>query len=152
MFFFYFEGFCGDGREGQLTTLWDNLLGPNLLDRGVISDVLLCHLTDLENKALGLSCFFAVFLFLVDAQHARCLNAVDTFKEPSFMGVMPVVNENGTVSVSVRSFSLRTWRSQKPNRIAKRPGSRTASSSDLMTLTLVRCTISSTPTTRIYRV
>ena len=44
-------------------------------------------------------------------QRTRYLNAVNTFKELLSMGVVPIVNENDTVSVSVSrfiSFSFRT--------------------------------------------
>jgi len=44
-------------------------------------------------------------------QRTRYLNAVNTFKELLSMGVVPIVNENDTVSVSVSGpvwFSLRS--------------------------------------------
>lgn len=38
---------------------------------------------------------------IIDRQRTRYLNAVNTFKELLSMGVVPIVNENDTVSVSV---------------------------------------------------
>jgi glutamate 5-kinase len=76
--------------QGRLIALWDNLfsqleqpIGQVLLTRGDISD------------------------------RTRYLNAVNTLQELMSMGVVPIVNENDTVSVSVMSctvflpFSLR---------------------------------------------
>jgi hypothetical protein len=40
------------------------------------------------------------------SQRTRYLNAVNTIKELLSMGVVPIVNENDTVSVSVGSDSL----------------------------------------------
>lgn len=45
-----------------------------------------------------------------DEQRTRYLNAVNTFKELLSMGVVPIVNENDTVSVSVCIFSLELFR------------------------------------------
>ena len=39
------------------------------------------------------------------AQRTRYLNAVNTFKELLSMGVVPIVNENDTVSVSVSALT-----------------------------------------------
>ena len=39
------------------------------------------------------------------SQRTRYLNAVNTIKELLFMGVVPIVNENDTVSVSVGTNS-----------------------------------------------
>ena len=44
-------------------------------------------------------------LFFVGSQRTRYLNAVNTFKELLSMGVVPIVNENDTISVSVRHLS-----------------------------------------------
>ena len=41
---------------------------------------------------------------LTDEQRTRYLNAVNTFKELLSMGVVPIVNENDTVSVSVSAL------------------------------------------------
>ncbi|KAG6863279.1 hypothetical protein C0991_007038, partial [Blastosporella zonata] len=67
--------------QGRLIALWDNLFGQLgqpiaqvLLTRGDISD------------------------------RTRYLNAVNTFKELLSMGVVPIVNENDTVSVSEIKF------------------------------------------------
>ncbi|KAG6902657.1 hypothetical protein C0995_013349 [Termitomyces sp. Mi166 len=67
--------------QGRLIALWDNLFGQLgqpiaqvLLTRGDISD------------------------------RTRYLNAVNTFKELLHMGVVPIVNENDTVSVSEIKF------------------------------------------------
>ncbi|KAF7972968.1 hypothetical protein HWV62_16434, partial [Athelia sp. TMB] len=63
--------------QGRLIALWDNLFGQFeqpiaqvLLTRGDISD------------------------------RTRYLNAVNTFRELLHMGVVPIVNENDTISVS----------------------------------------------------
>ena len=40
------------------------------------------------------------------SQRTRYLNAVNTIKELLSMGVVPIVNENDTVSVSVSTDSL----------------------------------------------
>jgi len=67
--------------QGRLIALWDNLFGQLgqpiaqvLLTRGDISD------------------------------RTRYLNAVNTLKELLFMGVVPIVNENDTISVSEIKF------------------------------------------------
>ena len=44
---------------------------------------------------------------LTSVQRTRYLNAVNTFKELLSMGVVPIVNENDTVSVSVCGLVLR---------------------------------------------
>ena len=46
------------------------------------------------------------FVTVIDAQRTRYLNAVNTFKELLSMGVVPIVNENDTISVSVRPVFL----------------------------------------------
>jgi glutamate 5-kinase len=80
-----------------LIALWDNLFGQLgqpiaqvLLTRGDISDV--C-----SQRWLALATRTDQPL----SQRTRYLNAVNTFKELLSMGVVPIVNENDTVSVSV---------------------------------------------------
>jgi glutamate 5-kinase len=80
----------------RLIALWDNLFGQLgqpiaqvLLTRGDISDVR--HFL-VEHKRILNGAF---------PQRTRYLNAVNTFKELLSMGVVPIVNENDTISVSV---------------------------------------------------
>jgi glutamate 5-kinase len=82
--------------QGRLIALWDNLFGQLgqpiaqvLLTRGDISDV------------RSLSWLLIAFSLTASSQRTRYLNAVNTFKELLSMGVVPIVNENDTVSVSV---------------------------------------------------
>ena len=89
--------------QGRLIALWDNLFGQLgqpiaqvLLTRGDISDV-----RSFWWKMARLYAFIRVF------QRTRYLNAVNTIKELLSMGVVPIVNENDTVSVSVCFDSLR---------------------------------------------
>lgn len=42
----------------------------------------------------------------LNLQRTRYLNAVNTFKELLAMGVVPIVNENDTISVSVSKSTL----------------------------------------------
>jgi hypothetical protein len=61
-------------------------------------------------------------------QRTRYLNAVNTFRELISMGVVPIVNENDTVSVSVRLPTL------IPSYIFSNPGG-TSRKSNLATMT-----------------
>jgi glutamate 5-kinase len=79
-----------------LIALWDNLFGQLgqpiaqvLLTRGDISDVRRFLWTNKKPDDTRFS------------QRTRYLNAVNTFKELLTMGVVPIVNENDTLSVSV---------------------------------------------------
>lgn len=83
--------------QGRLIALWDNLFG--LLEQP-IAQVLLTRgdISDVSGSAVVLSRFDVVL------QRTRYLNAVNTFKELLSMGVVPIVNENDTVSVSVSTF------------------------------------------------
>lgn len=81
--------------QGRLIALWDNLfsqveqpIAQVLLTRGDISDV----------SRFGC---LPVRILISKLQKTRYLNAVNTFKELLNMGVIPIVNENDTVSVSV---------------------------------------------------
>jgi glutamate 5-kinase len=83
--------------QGRLIALWDNLFGQLgqpiaqvLLTRGDISDVRFLSLITYRRSYWPAS-----------SQRTRYLNAVNTFKELLSMGVVPIVNENDTVSVSV---------------------------------------------------
>ncbi|KAI9462544.1 glutamate 5-kinase [Russula earlei] len=85
--------------QGRLIALWDNLFGQLgqpiaqvLLTRGDISDV--SHFLEKRKETL----------MICTSQRTRYLNAVNTFKELLAMGVVPIVNENDTVSVSEIKF------------------------------------------------
>ena len=84
--------------QGRLIALWDNLFGQLeqpiaqvLLTRGDIADVSACISERVELDQL------------TPQQRSRYLNAVNTLTELLSMGVVPVINENDTVSVSVRN-------------------------------------------------
>jgi len=84
--------------QGRLIALWDNLfsqleqpIAQVLLTRGDISDV------------SGFGC--PVRNLIHAQQRTRYLNAVNTFNELLDMGVVPIVNENDTISVSVSWLS-----------------------------------------------
>lgn len=81
--------------QGRLIALWDNLfsqvdqaIAQVLLTRGDISHVSRFGCLKVHN-------------LISELQRTRYLNAVNTFKELLDMGVVPIVNENDTVSVSV---------------------------------------------------
>ena len=87
--------------------MWDNLfsqleqpIAQILLTRGDIADVSLLPLFFWPPFAPPTS---SPDLFLARTQRTRYLNAVNTFTELLSMGVVPIVNENDTVSVSVSS-------------------------------------------------
>lgn len=104
-FFFLFSWlthFCWQALaavgQGRLIALWDNLFGQLgqpiaqvLLTRGDISDVGFNDSDICTRHAYGL-------LWL---QRTRYLNAVNTLTELLSMGVVPIINENDTISVSV---------------------------------------------------
>lgn len=81
--------------QGRLIALWDNLfsqveqpIAQVLLTRGDISDVSRFGCPPGHN-------------LMSRFQRTRYLNAANTFKELLNMGVIPIVNENDTISVSV---------------------------------------------------
>ena len=83
--------------QGRLIALWDNLFGQLgqpiaqvLLTRGDISDV-----GSHGSRCSRLSCDSPRL------QRTRYLNAVNTLTELLSMGVVPIINENDTISVSV---------------------------------------------------
>ncbi|KAJ7655375.1 Aspartate/glutamate/uridylate kinase [Mycena rosella] len=83
--------------QGRLIALWDNLFGQ--LEQP-IAQVLLTrgtYPTCVRLEATGLTVAHL-------PQRTRYLNAVNTFKELLSMGVVPIVNENDTVSVSEIKF------------------------------------------------
>mgnify|MGYP001279752379 CR=1 FL=1 len=89
--------------QGRLIALWDNLFGQFeqpiaqvLLTRGDISDVSVLRV----RNGSGINMLM---------QRTRYLNAVNTFKELLNMGVVPIVNENDTVSVSVSWSRFLGW-------------------------------------------
>jgi len=81
--------------QGRLIALWDNLfsqveqpIAQVLLTRGDIADVSTFSCSPVRN-------------LISRFQKTRYLNAANTFKELLNMGVIPIVNENDTISVSV---------------------------------------------------
>jgi len=105
--------------QGRLIALWDNLFGQLgqpiaqiLLTRGDISDVrssLLLHpcifvISRFKFLLSGLirpGFILTLIYFFAQLQRTRYLNAVNTLSELLSMGVVPIINENDTVSVSV---------------------------------------------------
>jgi glutamate 5-kinase len=92
--------------QGRLIAMWDNLFG---MVGTPIAQILLTRqdISDVRSDSLPFSlhgCWLTSSQRRLDPQRQRYLNAQNTFTELLSMGVIPIVNENDTVSVQEIKF------------------------------------------------
>lgn len=81
----------------RLMSLWDNLFSHL---RVPVAQILLTR-NDIADVRYGTK-LHAWFSFLTPRQRTQYINAQNTFEQLFEMGVVPIVNENDTLAVSVR--------------------------------------------------
>lgn len=89
--------------QGRLIALWDNLFSQ--LDQP-IAQILLTRMDISDVRIYWNNMCIAHKV----TQRTRYLNAQNTFSELLQMGVIPIVNENDTVSVSVGFTFIRSYK------------------------------------------
>lgn len=90
-------------------SLWDNLFSHL---RVPVAQILLTRndIADVSWKQLIVALHFLDLPFLTGVQRTQYVNAQNTFEQLFEMGVIPIVNENDTLAVSVRLTSFETRR------------------------------------------
>ena len=83
--------------QWRLMSLWDNLFSHL---RVPVAQILLTRndIADVRRETQ----LYAWFNFLTPRQRTQYINAQNTFEQLFEMGVVPIVNENDTLAVSVR--------------------------------------------------